>query len=179
MRAQLIPLDGSPSVEIIKDLTLVGRRADCDLRLRQPGVSRIHCVLARTDGLLLLRDLGSTNGTHVNGERARRAALLPNDHLMIASVAYRIFLGPGTPPPAVEPVAGITDAQLRRRRQAEDSQDGPTLVEITPLDIEPPRRPAAAPPAIEYTTGMDSGAGRSSGSPRVEPTRPSCGDTRM
>jgi hypothetical protein len=149
MRAQLIPLDGGPPVEIIKDLTLVGRRADCDLRLPQPGVSRIHCVLARTDGLLLLRDLGSTNGTHVNGEPARRAALLPHDHLAIASVAYRIYLGPGTPPPAAEPAEETTAAQLRLRRQAEDSQDGPTLVELTPLGIEPPSRPAAAQPAIE------------------------------
>jgi pSer/pThr/pTyr-binding forkhead associated (FHA) protein len=47
-------------------------------------------VIVRTDGLLLLRDLGSTNGTRVNGQRVRRAALLPNDQLNIASLRFRV-----------------------------------------------------------------------------------------
>jgi pSer/pThr/pTyr-binding forkhead associated (FHA) protein len=46
----------------------------------------------------LVRDLGSTNGTRVNGQRVRRAALLPNDQLHIASVKFRVYLGPGEPP---------------------------------------------------------------------------------
>src|SRR5262245_64531411 len=79
MRAQLVPLDGGPPIEIAKDLTLVGRKEDCDLRLDHKSVSKMHCVIVKTDGLLLLRDLGSTNGTRVNGQRVRRAALLPND----------------------------------------------------------------------------------------------------
>ena len=54
-------------------LTLVGRRGDCDLRLEHKSVSKLHCMLVRTDGLLVLRDLGSTNGTRVNGTRVRRA----------------------------------------------------------------------------------------------------------
>jgi pSer/pThr/pTyr-binding forkhead associated (FHA) protein len=51
-------------------------------------------VIVKTDGLLILRDLGSTNGTRVNGQRIRRAALLPNDQLSIASFKFRINLGP-------------------------------------------------------------------------------------
>ena len=86
MRAQLIPLDGSPPVELVKELTLIGRKEDCDLRLDHKSVSKLHCVLVKTDGLLLLRDLGSTNGTRVNGQRVRRAALLPNDTLAIAKL---------------------------------------------------------------------------------------------
>lgn len=98
MRAALIPLDGGQTVEVSKDMTLVGRKEDCDLRLDHKSVSKHHCVIVRTDGLLLLRDLGSTNGTRVNGQRVRRAALLPNDQLSIARYRFRVFLGPDEAP---------------------------------------------------------------------------------
>jgi pSer/pThr/pTyr-binding forkhead associated (FHA) protein len=94
MRAQLNPLDGGPSILITRDLTLVGRKEDCDLRLDHKSVSKLHCVIVKTDGLLLLRDLGSTNGTRVNGQRVRRAALLPNDELTIAGFKFKVHLGP-------------------------------------------------------------------------------------
>lgn len=94
MRAQLVPLDGRPAIDIAKDLVLVGRRDECDLRLDHKSVSKLHCIIVKTDGLLLLRDLGSTNGTRVNGQRVRRAALLPNDQLSIANCKFRVFLGP-------------------------------------------------------------------------------------
>lgn len=93
MRAQLMPLDGGPPVEVAKEMTLVGRQEDCDLRLDHKSVSKMHCVLVKTDGLLLLRDLGSTNGTRVNGTRVRRAALLPNDKLSVANFHYRVLFG--------------------------------------------------------------------------------------
>jgi predicted component of type VI protein secretion system len=98
MRAQLIPLDGGEPIEITRDMTVVGRKEDCDLRLDHKSVSKLHCVIVKTDGLLLLRDLGSTNGTRVNGQRVRRAALLPNDQVSIASFRFKIYLGPGDPP---------------------------------------------------------------------------------
>jgi pSer/pThr/pTyr-binding forkhead associated (FHA) protein len=94
MRAQLLPLDGGSPIDINKDLIVVGRKENCDLRLEHKSVSKVHCVLVKTDGLLLLRDLGSTNGTRVNGTRVRRAALLPNDQLSIAHYKFRVYLGP-------------------------------------------------------------------------------------
>src|SRR5437667_8854408 len=92
MRAQLIPLDGGTPIDIAKDLILVGRQDDCDLRLDHKSVSKMHCVLVKTDGLLLLRDLGSTNGTRVNGTRVRRAALLTNDKLSVANFHFSVLL---------------------------------------------------------------------------------------
>src|ERR1700758_1026565 len=103
MRAQLVPLDGSPPIEIVKDLVVVGRKEECDVRLDHKSVSKMHCIIVKTDGLLLLRDLGSTNGTRVNGQRVRRAALLPNDQVSIAGLKFKVWFGPEEPAPAVEP----------------------------------------------------------------------------
>ena len=132
MRAQLLPADGSAPIELVKDLVVVGRREDCDLRLEHKSVSKIHCVLVKTDGLLMLRDLGSTNGTRVNGTRVRRAALLPNDQLSIASYKFRVHLGPDAAPP-LAPSLRASDqtqhldarevAELLRKAKAHDADD--------------------------------------------------------
>jgi pSer/pThr/pTyr-binding forkhead associated (FHA) protein len=100
MRVRLVPLDGGTPIDIVKDLVLVGRKEDCDIRLDHKSISKHHCVLVRTEGLLLLRDLGSTNGTRVNAQRVRRAALLPNDQLQLASLRYSVQVGPSEPSPA-------------------------------------------------------------------------------
>ena len=98
MIAKLIPLDGSSPIVVGKEVSLVGRKSGlCDIIVDHASVSKLHCVVARTDGLLFIRDLGSTNGTKVNGQRVTRAALLPGDELSFASVRYRVYLGPGEP----------------------------------------------------------------------------------
>jgi len=93
MRAKLVATDGGNSIDLVKDLTLLGRDEDCDIRIDHKSISKLHCVIAKTDGLLLIRDLGSTNGTRVNGQRVRRAALLPNDTLAVANLKYRVMFG--------------------------------------------------------------------------------------
>ena len=93
MRAELYPIEGGTPIIITKDLIVVGRKPECDLRLDHKSVSKMHCVIVKTDGLLLLRDLGSTNGTRVNGQRVRRAALMPDDELTIAGFKFRIEFG--------------------------------------------------------------------------------------
>jgi predicted component of type VI protein secretion system len=93
MRAQLVPIAGGTPIEVAKDMTLVGRGEECDVRLEHKSVSKIHCVIVKTDGLMLVRDLGSTNGTRVNGTRVRRGMLLPNDKISVANFHFRILFG--------------------------------------------------------------------------------------
>src|SRR5215468_9290318 len=129
MRAQLIPLDGGDPIEIVKDITLVGRKEDCDLRLDHKSVSKLHCVLVKTDGLLLLRDLGSTNGTRVNGQRVRRAALLPNDQLAIAGYKFRVHFGAAV----VAASAGTDDRTQQLDREEVEQLLGQSKDDGTPM----------------------------------------------
>ena len=99
MIAKLIPVDGSEPIHITRDLTLFGRKKGiCDVILPSSSISKLHCAIAKTDGLLFFRDLGSTNGTKVNGQRVMRGALLPGDELAFANQRFRVHLGPGEPP---------------------------------------------------------------------------------
>ena len=61
--------------ELSAPLTILGRGTDCDLRLVDPGVSRHHAELRVEDNDVVLVDLGSTNGTFVNGQPVRRVTL--------------------------------------------------------------------------------------------------------
>lgn len=58
---------------------LIGRAKDCHLRPNTDLVSRHHCVVTVEGGFVTIRDLGSHNGTFVNGERLRREEELNND----------------------------------------------------------------------------------------------------
>ena len=94
MRAELVPDHGGPPILITRDVTLIGRREYCDIQLDDPSLSKRHCVLVKTDGLLMVRDLATTNGTRVKGQMIRWAALLPNDRISIGKLKFRVFLGP-------------------------------------------------------------------------------------
>jgi pSer/pThr/pTyr-binding forkhead associated (FHA) protein len=149
MRAQLIPAEGGTPIEISRDLTVVGRQEDCDLRLDHKSVSKVHCVIVKTDGLLLLRDLGSTNGTRVNGQRVRRAALLPNDQLNIANCKFTVFLGPddAAAPAAQAEKAGAAEKaplQIDEDSDSESDFNGPQqagdLPDVYPLEAPKPAK---------------------------------------
>lgn len=68
--------DGSQrTFPLTAPLTILGRGTDCDLRLVDAGVSRHHAELRVEDGEVVLLDLGSTNGTFVDGQPVRRVSL--------------------------------------------------------------------------------------------------------
>ena len=68
-------METGATYELQTPVTLLGRGTDCDLRLVDPGVSRHHAELRVEDEQVVLVDLGSTNGTFVNGQPVRRIAL--------------------------------------------------------------------------------------------------------
>jgi hypothetical protein len=79
----------------------IGRQEGCDLRLTHVSVSRVHAELLRdrdeagsgADRRWLLRDLGSTNGTQVNGSRIiGTVAVRPGDHVVFGETAFRLIV---------------------------------------------------------------------------------------
>ena len=76
------------SFSLVRDITVVGRREDCDLRIPLSDVSRKHCRIVRDGDALRLEDLGSSNGTYLNGQRIQEALLQPGDTLQVGPVAF-------------------------------------------------------------------------------------------
>jgi pSer/pThr/pTyr-binding forkhead associated (FHA) protein len=122
MDARLIPLHGGDPIEIGRDLCLVGRQDDCDIRINHKSISKQHCVIVKTDGALLLRDLGSTNGTRVNHQRVRRAALVPNDIVAFAAFQFRVVYGPADPSAPSSPTQSVDADDLEQLDEASSTQ---------------------------------------------------------
>src|SRR3954447_13297707 len=76
------------SFSITRDVTVVGRREDCDFRIPLGEISRKHCRIIKDDQTLKVEDLGSSNGTFHNGERVQACELAPGDTLQVGSVAF-------------------------------------------------------------------------------------------
>ncbi len=69
----------------------IGRAPECDCHLMEPSVSRRHAQLRRVDETWLLRDLGSSNGTRLNGMRVtEEIEVRPGDQLSLGGVRYRL-----------------------------------------------------------------------------------------
>ncbi|HVQ32574.1 MAG TPA: FHA domain-containing protein [Lysobacter sp.] len=78
----------------IHGVTSVGRAAECDLRLDESGMSRMHARLLPTDDGLLIEDLGSTNGCFLNGKRVLRGEAHAGDEVGFDTLRFRL-IAPG------------------------------------------------------------------------------------
>lgn len=85
------------SFSVTRDITVIGRREDCDLRIPLGEISRKHCRLVREADVLRLEDLGSSNGTYHNGQRVQEATLGPGDSVQVGPVVFVLQVD-GTPP---------------------------------------------------------------------------------
>jgi pSer/pThr/pTyr-binding forkhead associated (FHA) protein len=77
----------------VMDRTEIGRALECDISILEPALSRKHAELELTDDGLLIRDLGSVNGTFVNGEKVDEASLNDGDVLAFGRIRF-IVSGP-------------------------------------------------------------------------------------
>jgi hypothetical protein len=94
-RAYLVVVEGEErgaSFPLEGTVTLVGRLPECDVRLRDRGVSRRHLQISRIGPDFVLADLGSTNGTYVNGRRVRTARLAPGDTVRVGRTVLEFRL---------------------------------------------------------------------------------------
>jgi pSer/pThr/pTyr-binding forkhead associated (FHA) protein len=90
----LIKKDGQRRVfPLVAGITIIGRHPNCDLRIPLMEISRRHCQLDCHGGLFSIRDLGSVNGTFVNGERIEETQLKPGDHIQIGQLTFVLEIG--------------------------------------------------------------------------------------
>ena len=87
-------ISGGSDIPVAHPLVLVGRHPQCDARLESDWVSVRHCMLTEDAGDIVVRDLGSTNGTWINGQRVEHGRLRPGDEMSIAHIRYRLEEGP-------------------------------------------------------------------------------------
>ncbi|MDS4068496.1 MAG: VWA domain-containing protein [Candidatus Competibacter sp.] len=99
---RLVPVGASPGQPYnleVRDRAVIGRRPDCHLVIADDDLlSGAHCALVRAGDRLLLEDLGSTNGTQVNGVPIHgRHPLNDGDRIQAGRLDLRLML-PGSPP---------------------------------------------------------------------------------
>ncbi|HEY2412318.1 MAG TPA: FHA domain-containing protein [Pirellulaceae bacterium] len=82
----------------VKLPSTIGRGRDLAVVLPHPLVSRNHCELYEAAGKLMVRDLGSLNGTFINNERITESPLAPGELLTVGTVTFRAVYNGGSKP---------------------------------------------------------------------------------
>jgi len=92
---ELHPVGGGDPIPLLKETLVIGRRESSDIVLRFPNVSGTHCELSLVAGHWVVKDLGSSNGTKVNGTRVTEGRVDPGDKLSIGRHEYEVCYVPG------------------------------------------------------------------------------------
>jgi len=139
LEAKLIVVGGDAKVTEIKLKlpSIIGRGNSATLTLPHPLVSRRHCEIFESDGKLMVRDLGSLNGTFVGSELITEAVLPPGELLTIGTVTFRAVYGDSEASTAAVPPSDAT-------------KKNPTT---TTTHISPPTDARSAP--VEFVEQVD------------------------
>jgi predicted component of type VI protein secretion system len=158
MPAQLVALTEGPNILLDKPIMLFGRHPECDIQIESRKVSRRHCCVAQVSDYLVVRDLGSTNGIRINGNRVLEGRLQGGDELTIGSHRYRVRWDavplPALPaPPRAVPVAPVAPPQVGTGPLEDQMLE--ECDEPVPLaDPKSPVVPTKAPPAHELPSSI-------------------------
>lgn len=164
MFGELVPQGGGDPVPLLQKKLLVGRRDSCDIALRFPNVSSRHCELELVEGYWLVRDLGSSNGTKVNGVRVRSKWVMPGDELAVAKHRFKIDynVAPGAPPPPpiaedenVDIGASLMEKAGLVKRRTNDHSPTPSAGRGRDRDGRPHRPLTEEDRAAEWIAGGD------------------------
>jgi pSer/pThr/pTyr-binding forkhead associated (FHA) protein len=143
MPARLVALDEGPDIPLDRAMVVVGRHPQCDARLDSLRVSRHHCCMTTDHGEVIVRDLGSTNGIRINGQRVELGRIRPGDELSIAHIRFRLDNGQGHE-------ATLAEAGLGEPRHRDPEPPGGEL-------FSPPESPPLERPAQLATAGSRGG----------------------
>ena len=101
---KLVSTAGDQSIDVKPGVTLVvGRAVNSDIPIYEPTISRQHAQLTAEDGGVRIKDLGSANGTFLNGSRISDAKAAPNDVVTFGKVAF--YVKEAAKPAAARPQA--------------------------------------------------------------------------
>jgi len=121
MLGKLVPCGGGVPVPLVKATLVVGRHPDCDITVLCKTVSGRHCELQFRGGSWWVRDLGSKNGTTVNGVRCAEQRLVTDDILGFGRQRYLLTYGSAEkqarPPAADQDVEALALNYLTGREE--------------------------------------------------------------
>ena len=77
---------------------VIGRGRSADIVIAEPTISRAHAAIGYDEEGFFVQDMGSTNGTRVNGERTERARLADRDEVLLGKLQMQVVLPRGASP---------------------------------------------------------------------------------
>jgi pSer/pThr/pTyr-binding forkhead associated (FHA) protein len=120
--------------ELKVDKTTVGRVEDNTFQIAEPSVSSHHCEILLQGGEVLIRDLNSTNGTFINGDKVSEKVLKPGQILRLGQIEMRLENGEGSSAPASAPAAPAAPAPAPAKKHAEQTLVMPRGVSLNELE---------------------------------------------
>ncbi|MBN1314308.1 MAG: FHA domain-containing protein [Anaerolineales bacterium] len=131
----------------LKTETILGRKPDCDIVLADPSISRKHTQITQKGQVYAISDLGSSNGTFVNGVRIQHEVLLkPGDQVRLGDRVLQVSLPAGEESPALATVIGKAPLPVVPAVQPLKSGAPPAKPATPPQRQAAPAKPAARPP---------------------------------
>jgi len=127
------------SFPIPSAVTVIGRRQDCDLCIPLMVISRRHCELNQDQGQLKIRDLGSRNGTFVNGTQVKESELNPGDKVNIGPISFAVQIDGVPELDAI--LQQPADVEKQQDAFLEDAQDFADMAGMEDLDLSEPAGP--------------------------------------